>query len=405
MVRRERDTRRHGPAGRAGGARMIAPDRLRVLMVLAEPPLVEGGAEGRCALGRAQGLAAHGADVRILAARQVFSIAGTPPADVDIEVCDVAPPAPGWRTRLDRLRSPHGTLATGAFAARVRDLAREADVVHLEGIDAAAIDVGPRTPSVAQINFLTRHDRSLRGPWNAMWREAVELRLAERRAMRRHRWLAANSSRVAETIRAARPPGEVVVAPLSLDSRYYQPRALDGPPAAGLIGTAAWPPTAEAMWRLLTRVWPRVRRAMPDARLRLAGRRMHAVAAHAPLDGVDVLGDVPSAREFLGALGVLVYPITRGSGMKVKTLEALALGIPIVTTPAGAEGVPPSDGVMVEIGDEALAARTIELLRDARARAERGRAARRTFEASFAPEVATVPLMRVYRRAIEASGR
>jgi glycosyltransferase involved in cell wall biosynthesis len=384
---------------------MSASDRLRVLMVLAEPPLAEGGAEGRCALGRAHGLRAHGADVRIVAARQVFSVAGAPPDDLDIELCDVEPPPPGWRTRLDRIRAPHGTLATGPFAARVRDLARDADVVHLEGIDAAAIDVGPRTPSIAQINFLTRHDRSLRGPWNATWRDTVELRLAERRAIRRHRWLAANSSRVADTIRAARPRGEVVVAPLCLDSRAYRPATPDTPPAAGLIGTAAWPPTGEAMRRLLTRVWPRVRQSMPDARLRLAGRRVHDVTARADLDGVDVAGEVPSAVDFLRGLAVLVYPITRGSGMKVKTLEALALGLPIVTTPAGAEGVPPSDGVIVASDDDTIAARTVELLRDPDARAARGRAARCTFESSFAPEIATAPLMRVYRRAIEAAAQ
>lgn len=87
--------------------------------------------------------------------------------------------------------------------------------------------------------------------------------------------------------------------------------------------------------------------------------------------------------------------------MKVKVLEALACGVPVVTTPEGAEGIAPNDGVIVEVDDGALADAAAELLRDTAARKERGAAALRAFQTHYAPEIATRPLVDLYRRMLE----
>jgi glycosyltransferase involved in cell wall biosynthesis len=84
--------------------------------------------------------------------------------------------------------------------------------------------------------------------------------------------------------------------------------------------------------------------------------------------------------------------------MKVKVLEAVASGVPVVTTPAGAEGIAAGDGVVIAEGDEALAAAAARLLADADERRERGAAARRAFLERYAPEPATRPLVELYRR-------
>jgi hypothetical protein len=289
-------------------------------------------------------------------------------------------------------------LGTGEFAARVRELARDVDVVHLEGIDTAWCDAAIRTPSLMQLNFLVRGDRRRSWRWNREARDFAELALAESSARRRHRWLAANSEPVARVLRGRDANRHVVIAPLSLDPRYYPPAPLTGPPVAGLIGTATWPTTAASIRRLLTRVWPRVLTQMPSARLRLAGRGVRALVGSASIDGVDVVGETASAIDFIRDLSTLVYPIERGTGMKVKTLESLALGVPIVTTSAGAEGLASSEGIAIEHDDAALAKRTVELLRDATLRRTRGHAARLTFERHHAPEHAAAPLAAAYRR-------
>ena len=82
--------------------------------------------------------------------------------------------------------------------------------------------------------------------------------------------------------------------------------------------------------------------------------------------------------------------------MKVKVLEAMASGVPVVTTPAGAEGI--SEGITVETGDEQLAAATAELLNDPDLRRRSGAAARAAFERLYTPQVATQPLVELYER-------
>jgi len=249
-------------------------------------------------------------------------------------------------------------------------------------------------------------DRPVPAPWRHEFRFLVEYAAAEVVAARRHRFLVANSPRVADSLRRLNRRAEVVVVPLSLDPAHYEPAPLDGPPVAGLIGSGDWPPTANAIARLVHRVWPLVRREVPDARLLIAGRATGGLAVpDAAGLGVEFVGEVDSAAAFLARLSLLLYPVERGSGMKVKVLEALACGVPVVTTKEGAEGVAPTPGIAVHASDEELAAAAVDLLRDARARAERGAAARAAFLERFAPGPATVPLAELFVRMAEGSPR
>jgi glycosyltransferase involved in cell wall biosynthesis len=367
---------------------------MRVLVVLAQPPLPEGGATGKIGLGLLRGLASHGLDVRAVAARRHFNVPGETPAGLEVEVVPVEP-SPSWRARLDRYRRPRSELA-GAFTDRVRDLARDADVVHLEETETAWCDRGLATPSALHIHYLVRRDRDLGAPWRREFRDVLEQRRAERIALRTHRHLVASSPQVGAELRRYAPGAEVVLAPITLDPSLYPPAPLDGPPVAGVIGTAAWPPTAEAMRELVDVVWPLVRRRVPDARLVVAGRGTDALGLAGP--GVEVQGEVESASAFVRGLSVLLFPQRRGSGMKVKTLEAIASGVPVVTTPAGAEGIATNDGVIVSEEPAVLADAAVELLADAATRRERGAAALAAFAASYSPGPATRPLVELYSR-------
>ena len=366
---------------------------MRPLVVLKDPPLHEGSAPGKTAVGLLLGLAAHGVGARALAARQHFAPPGVPPAGLPVELVDVAAERLG---RLERLRRPRGELGRGTFAERARAAARDADLLHLEETETLWTGDGIRLPALVHVHYLVRRDRSLAAPWRREFRELVEFALAERAAVRRHRYLVASSPLVADALRRAAPRADVVVAPLSLDPAYYAPPPADPPPAAGLIGTAAWPPTAAAVHRLAARVWPLVRRTLPDARLRVAGRGMDGLVSAG--EGIAVEGAVPSARDFMHGIAVLVFPLERGSGMKVKTLEALAAGVPVVTTAAGAEGIAGDEGLVVAEDDAGLAAAAARILRDDGERRERARAARAAFERRYSPKVATEPLVDLYGR-------
>jgi glycosyltransferase involved in cell wall biosynthesis len=278
----------------------------------------------------------------------------------------------------------------------VHELARDADVVHLEETETAWCDRGIATPSVLHLHYLVRRDRDLGAPWQRQFRDVLEQRRAEWTALRTHRHLVASSPLVAEELRRDAPGAEVVLAPITLDPSLYPPAPLDGPPVAGIIGTAAWPPTAEAMRELVDTVWPLIRRRVPEARLIIAGRGTGALGLVGP--GVEVRGEVESASAFLHGLSVLLFPQRRGSGMKVKALEAIASGVPVVTTAAGAEGIAPNDGVIVSEEPAVLADAAVELFADADARRERGAAALAAFAAGYAPGPATRPLVELYSR-------
>ena len=358
---------------------------MRALVVVPQPPAAQGGAADRCTVGLVRGLTGAGVDVRVIAAHLTF----TPSyliADVgaSVEVIEVSPES-AWRERARGFVRPVGALSTGAFAARVRELARDVDVVHLEQIESAGAHTSPTT--VAHLHYRAALDRPFGPPWRRQFRQVLEFTRAERTAARRHRWLLANSARVAESLRRLSPSADVTVVPLTLDPAVYVPSPPPSTeaPAAGLIGTGTWPPTARAFERLVDRVWPRVAATVPQARLALAGRG-------------TPYGEVDDATQFLQSLHVLVYPVERGSGMKVKTLEALAAGVPVVTTPEGAEGVPTSDGVLVATEDAELAAHTARLLTDPTERAQRAAAARRTFDEHLSPPVAGTALAALYER-------
>jgi len=370
---------------------------VRALVVLPEPPLPEGGASGRCALALLAGLRGHGVEVRALAARESWAVAGEPTGVASLDVIDVAMEAPGLRPRIRSLTQPLSGLARSEVAVRVRDAALEADVLHLEEISTASLSEGVSLPAVAHLHYLVRRDRAAVAPWRREFRHIVELARAERRAVRRHRFLLASSPVVAaELARQARQGTEVVLAPLSLEPERYPAAPLDGPPVAGLIGSAAWPPTAGAIHDLLADVWPLVRRSAPDARLSVAGRGSDSLV---PVTAdVEALGEVPSAGEYLRGLVLLLYPLARGSGMKVKVLEAIASGLPVVTTPAGAEGIEPNDGVVVQREPRKLAEAAAAILRDERERRERAAAARATFERFYTPGTATRPIAELYSR-------
>jgi glycosyltransferase involved in cell wall biosynthesis len=296
-------------------------------------------------------------------------------------------------------------LTRGIFAERLRTLSRDVDVVHFVEAEAASGIGFVDRPAVVQLHCLTRRDPRVWNPLRSAGRESIELLRGEVNARRGARWLLVNSIEVGKPLQAASPRAEVVVAPLALDPSHYLQRATLESPVAGLIGTARWPPTKEAVTRLLTRVWPLVLQRRPQARLILAGDGMErsAFGRIPELPGVEWRGRVPSSTDFLRELGLLLYPLTRGSGAKVKVIEALALGIPVVTTPDGAEGLAADRGVVVEREDGRLAESAVALIDDLDARRVAGEAAHQSFVRHHAPLPAAAPVAELYERMVEAS--
>jgi polysaccharide biosynthesis protein PslH len=362
--------------------------------------LLEGGAAGRCAVGLLRGLNHHRVAVQSLAVRRASYADIAPPPDLHVELMD-PPGREGWPHYVETFSRPCGTLSRGAFGARVAELADSADALYLDQIDAGWCDVHTRVPSVVNVHYLIRHDRTRPTLFSHDAAAIAVRRVGERAIARRHHFIVANSTHVAAELQKLAPHAEITVVPLTLDPKHYDKASLTGAPTAIFIGTAAWRPTRLALRRLVTHVWPLVRKRVPTAKLVIAGRGTDGIALPES-NGVEILGQVGSAAQFFEHASVMLFPLDKGSGMKVKLLESLASGVPIVTTPAGAEGFQRSDGLVVisDGSEERFAAAAAAILVDDLERRQRGDAAHETFSKLYVPEVATAALVDLFDRMV-----
>jgi glycosyltransferase involved in cell wall biosynthesis len=145
------------------------------------------------------------------------------------------------------------------------------------------------------------------------------------------------------------------------------------------LGAFLHKPNVDAVEWFGDAVLPLLRRDVPDVTFRCIGRNPpRSVVAMGQRPGVQVLGFVPDLHEELARADVGVVPLLSGGGVKLKTLELLAAGRAVVTTPIGVEGIDARDGehLLVARTAEEFAARVTRLLTDDQLRrrlAARGR--------------------------------
>jgi glycosyltransferase involved in cell wall biosynthesis len=151
------------------------------------------------------------------------------------------------------------------------------------------------------------------------------------------------------------------------------------PPRLLFIGMFLHLPNADAAQTLVGSILPKVQRSSPAARLELVGPYLPSSLQAAQENGVDAVGEVPDVWPFLDRAAVVTAPISIGSGVRIKLLEALAAGKAVVASPRAAEGiaVPGDDHLLVADGDDAFATAVVELLRDPDRRGQLARAARK----------------------------
>jgi glycosyltransferase involved in cell wall biosynthesis len=123
----------------------------------------------------------------------------------------------------------------------------------------------------------------------------------------------------------------------------------------------------DAMRYFLSEVYPLLRRQLPDVSLTITGSTTGVDRSGLRLDeSVHFSGYVEDIRSRVGSSAVCIVPIREGSGTRLKILEAMALGVPVVSTRKGAEGLEVTDGQHLLLADDPaeFAARTAALLQD-----------------------------------------
>jgi|HigsolmetaAR201D_1030396.scaffolds.fasta_scaffold10230_2 glycosyltransferase involved in cell wall biosynthesis len=141
-----------------------------------------------------------------------------------------------------------------------------------------------------------------------------------------------------------------------------------GAPEANTLiypGSLSYIANFDAVNHFLDAIWPHVRSMQPNARLRVTGRATpEQVAALPPAEGVEFTGFLNDVRSAVAQSWAEVVPLRQGGGTRLKVLEALALGTPIVSTTKGIEGLDVEDGrhLLVANNAKTFAERTAQLL-------------------------------------------
>jgi glycosyltransferase involved in cell wall biosynthesis len=366
--------------GAAGG-----PDRPRVLWITEEPPdrALGGGNIRQAHL--IEGLARR-ADVTLL----MFGALGddgvrTAVAEV-VEVHGVPVPAP--RPRLARrlldlwiaARGPREVVLPArrraAVAARLGPLEARADLVVASHLGmAVARPTRPSARWAAQLHHVTSarvgQERSVTDGGRQRWllgRDIAHARRVERRLLDELDVVVVVSEDDARLLTAGRPAhARIVIAPNGVDVEHYRPAPLPPEPSIVMTGSFVYGPNVDGARWLCEEVLPRVRAAVPEATVALVGREPRPeVAALAEAEGVSLHADVPDMAPFLHAARVAVVPLRIGTGTRLKALEAMAAGRPLVGTSVGLEGLGIVDGVQARVADDAdaFAAAVVRVLQD-----------------------------------------
>ena len=139
---------------------------------------------------------------------------------------------------------------------------------------------------------------------------------------------------------------QMAVVPNGVDVGSYRPTGLPAEPAVLFTGALYTGPNRDGVAWFCERVWPLIQGRRPDARLAVVGARpgpdVTTLLASAP--GVSLHADVADVRPYLGAARVCVVPLRIGSGTRLKALEAMAAGRPVVGTAIGLGGLGLVDG-------------------------------------------------------------
>jgi polysaccharide biosynthesis protein PslH len=261
-----------------------------------------------------------------------------------------------------------------------RDLARTAEqVARARPPDVLVIEFAQLAPLVRKVHapltvlsmqnvesdLVASIARSRRVPTRALLlAEAATVRRLERRLLR----VADVVSVVSETDRARLPParGRVIICPNGREQVELLPwRSIE--PTVVFVAQLGWKPNVDGALWLGRKVWPLVRAVRPDARLLLVGRQPASAVRDLAGPDIEVTGTVPDVQSFLARARCTLAPLSAGGGSRLKILESLAAGRPVVSTSVGAEGLDDvvAHGIVVADDPRSFADAVIKLLDDA----------------------------------------
>lgn len=231
-----------------------------------------------------------------------------------------------------------------AFMAALEESMRDPEaVLHLETHSACWPGLRHLDRTVINLHYLLNTDmrsekhHSLRVKWNLH---------RERQMLKTFKHMATVTPTLADEVSLINPSAQLHPVQFGMDLAGYPfaspSLSEDRPLNIGMIGSYAWAPTRAAARHFL-QLWPSIKQAVSRARLYLVGRKAESILgadARAADPEARVVQNVPDIIPYFHDLDCMVYAPEHASGIKVKILEAFALGVPVVTNQHGIDGIP-----------------------------------------------------------------
>lgn len=348
-----------------------------------------------------------------------------------MEICDVtlvparstARQPAGRRKRvaqLQSLASGRSILESAAYSSQMQAVldrllkTRPFDLIQFEFPEAALYEVPAGIPTVfdahnVEHELLARVARTSPGFMKQMFNqsESRKLRRMERQIWDRATVCVATSERDAATLRQlTSTPVDVVPNGVDLDNFSIQSPESGIPGEIVFTGAMRHQPNADGAVWFARAVLPTLRYQQENLHFSIVGADPPAEVVELASDAISVTGRVDDVRPYLQAAQVVVVPLHAGGGTRLKILEALASGRPVVSTSVGAEGldVLPDEHLLIADSAEAFARAVATLLEDQELAAQLAFNGRALVESRYGwPEI-TQRLVAAHDRAIAISG-
>jgi len=155
-----------------------------------------------------------------------------------------------------------------------------------------------------------------------------------------------------ERIERMNPRVKASVIPAGVDVSYFHPMDVPIEPYSIVsVASMDWLPNVEGIIWFITNVWPIVKQRIPQAKLYIVGKNPPTEIKKLAGEDIIVTGFVEDVRGYMAKAAVFIVPLRTGGGMRIKILNALAMGKAVVSTSVGCEGIDVENGRNLFIAD------------------------------------------------------
>ena len=294
-----------------------------------------------------------------------------------------------WRTR-DRLRRVLAPLPRSVdYFHTLASLAEARQRLQMGGYDLIVADeicmapyaeLAPGLPRLVarqKVDHLHYREMASARPWGVEkwldWLESIKLRRYEKAKMPLFQAFVACSEQDKALIQPDAPQAQSMVIPNGVDLQTFvaladRPR---DPPVLLYIGSMNYYPNIDAATWFFEAIYEPIRQAVPGVQVQVVG---HApppdIQRLARSPDIEITGSVPDVRPYYAQASVFIVPLRLGGGTRLKIVEAMAMGIPVVSTTVGAEGLDTRPGEDIWIANDPMsfAQGVLHLLSDAELR-------------------------------------